>query len=319
MVAFVLLVLAVSAHDSAEFKAWAAKNHKVFANRAEFLYRMSVYLDNKRYVKEAAMRGEELELNVFADMTHEEFIKTHLGMTFKAPEEVIKAQSTGKQAPESLDYRKNLGPAKDQGQCGSCWTFCTVAVLEARVSMEHGKQMLFSEQNLVDCDTTDNGCEGGHPSNSFPWVNKNGGIALSADYPYTSGESKVPGTCKTSVKKAVTTSAAYTRITDGDEKALTETIAAHGPAAIGMYASLASFQLYKKGTIYAPTNCRPRMMNHCVTLVGYGVQDGTPYWLIRNSWGTAWGDEGYFMMARNKNNMCGVGLDSTFPQTVSLL
>lgn len=320
MFALVLFALACSASESHDFKKWAAKYNKVFANRAEYLYRMSVFLDNKKYVKEASKKGEELELNVFADMTHEEFVKTHLGMIYQAPEtEVAEKKESVKAAPASHSWRSNLGPAKDQGSCGSCWTFCTVAVLEARVNIEKKVSKLFSEQNMVDCDTTDNGCSGGHPMNSFKWINKNGGIATEADYPYTSGSTGKEGTCKSSVKKAVTTSSTFTRITNGDEKALTETLYSKGPLAIGMYASLASFQMYKAGTIYAPTNCRPKMMNHCVTLVGYGAQDGQDYWLIRNSWGTQWGDQGYFMMARNSNNMCGVGLDSTYPSTVTLL
>nr|BAN41058.1 cysteine proteinase ACP1 precursor, putative [Entamoeba invadens] len=305
---FSLLLIAL-ASASMNFDKWAATNHKAYANKAEYLYRLAVYLDNKRFVENTA----NTELNVFADQTHEEFIKTHLGMSYKVPEGVTEKRSV-KSAPESVDWRSIMNPAKDQAQCGSCWTFCTTAVMEGRVNKDLGKLYSYSEQQLIDCDTTDNGCSGGHPDNSFTFIKNNKGITLETSYPYKAAD----GTCYTAVKN-VATVAGHKRVTDGSETGLQEITATYGPVAVGMDASRASFQLYKKGTIYNDANCKRIVMDHCVTLVGYGKNTDGEYWIIRNSWGTSWGDEGYFLLARNQNNRCGIGRDSTYPTSVTLI
>nr|BAN41507.1 cysteine proteinase ACP1 precursor, putative [Entamoeba invadens] len=305
---FSLLLIAL-ASASMNFDKWAATNHKAYANKAEYLYRLAVYLDNKRFVENTA----NTELNVFADQTHEEFIKTHLGMSYKVPEGVTEKRSV-KSAPESVDWRSIMNPAKDQAQCGSCWTFCTTAVMEGRVNKDLGKLYSYSEQQLIDCDTTDNGCSGGHPDNSFTFIKNNKGITLETSYPYKAAD----GTCNTAVKN-VATVAGHKRVTDGSETGLQEITATYGPVAVGMDASRASFQLYKKGTIYNDANCKRIVMDHCVTLVGYGKNTDGEYWIIRNSRGTSWGDEGYFLLARNQNNRCGIGRDSTYPTSVSLI
>ena len=245
-------------------------------------------------------------MNAFADMTHDEFVKTHLGMTYKAPEAVSEVKQAVKAAPASLDYRSKMNAAKDQGSCGSCWAFCTTAVLEGVVNIKKGTLQKFSEQQLVDCDTTDNGCDGGHPQNSFQFIKDNGGLTYESNYAYT----EVQGTCKKVTNKYTLTG--FKRVTDGDEENLKELLNSYGPIAIGMDASPAAFQLYSKGTIFSNSNCKRLVMNHCVTLVGYGSNSSGDYWIIRNSWGTAWGDAGNFLLARNSNNMCGVGRDSTY-------
>jgi C1A family cysteine protease len=291
------------------FKQWASAHNKKFANRAEYLYRLAVFMDNKKYVENTP----NTELNAFADMTHEEFIKTHLGMEYQLPEVEktdVKADFT---APESLDYRSQMNPVKDQGQCGSCWTFCTTAALEGRVKKDLGTLLSLSEQQLVDCDTGDNGCEGGHPNNSFKYVKEVGGLATESDYPYKAAK----GTCQDKKKAATVTG--HKRVTDGNEENLKELLYQNGPLAVGMDASRPSFQMYKAGTIYSDTKCRSRIMNHCVTLVGYGKNSEGEYWIVRNSWGTSWGDQGNFLLARNQNNMCGIGRDSTYPTGVKTL
>jgi len=302
-------LIAAALANEAMFKEWSVAHNKKFANRAEYLYRLAVFIDNKRYVENTP----NTELNVFADMTHEEFIKTHLGMNYQLPEVEKAEYKSDFTAPESVDYRSIMNPVKDQGQCGSCWTFCTTAAIEGRVNKDLGKLLSLSEQQLVDCDTTDNGCEGGHPSNSFKYVKEAGGLASEADYGYTA----VKGTCKDKTKIATVTG--HKRVTDGSETKLQELLATNGPIAIGMDASRPSFQMYKKGTIYSDSKCKSLIMNHCVTLVGYGKNSDGEYWIIRNSWGTAWGDEGNFLLARNQNNMCGVGRDSTYATGVKTL
>lgn len=301
---FFFIALIAIAFANEDFKQWAALNKRVYANKAEYLYRLAVFLDNKRFVEANA----DTELNVFADMTHEEFVKTHLGMDYVAPEASVEVKMDSDfTAPDSMDWRSRMNPVKDQAQCGSCWAFCTIAVLEARANMDNGKLMDLSEQDLVDCDTTDNGCNGGHPSKSFKFVQEKG-IALTSTY----GKYKaVQGTCNKSAEAAAAFTG-FNRVTDGNESKLAELIAMYGPMAIGMDAGQTSFQLYKKGSIYQDSKCRRFMLNHCVTLVGYGSNSQGKYWIVRNSWGQKWGDAGNFLLARGKNNMCGVGRDSTY-------
>ena len=284
------------------FKDWQAKHEKKYNNIAEYLYRRTVFMKNARFVKE----NPGTELNAFADLTHEEFIRTHIGKDYEVEPELETSSEKLKGAPSSLDYRSQMNPAKDQGSCGSCWSFCSTSVLEAVVNIKKGVLKQFSEQQLIDCDTTDNGCNGGHPQNAFQFIKENDGLTYESDYPYTEME----GTCKSVSNKYTLTG--FKRVTDGDEDNLKELLNTYGPIAIGMDASPVSFQLYSKGTIFSNDNCKKLVLNHCVTLVGYGSNNEGDYWIVRNSWGTSWGDNGYFLLARNKNNMCGVGRDSNY-------
>lgn len=297
----------VSVHARCPFKEWAAKHGKRYNNKAEYLYRKAVYINNTKYVRD----HPGTELNKFADMTHDEFIMTYIGDDYLVENEHTNTSSVLKSAPESLDYRSSMSTVKDQGNCGSCWSFCTTAVMEGLVKLNKGNSIRFSEQQLIDCDNTDNGCDGGHPQNAFQWIKTNKGIGYEDNYPYT----EVKGTCKKINNEYTLIN--HKRVTDGNEDNLKALLNEYGPIAIGMDASTISFQLYKKGSIFSDSNCKKLVLNHCVTLVGYGSNADGDYWIVRNSWGTSWGDNGYFLLARNKNNMCGVGRDSNYVTGVS--
>ncbi|ELP83636.1 cysteine proteinase ACP1 precursor, putative [Entamoeba invadens IP1] len=306
MLAFFLIAIALS---TPTFEKWIHANHKVYANKAEYLYRLAVFLDNAKFVA----ANPNTELNVFADLTHEEFIKSHLGASYEVPE-VATIKQEVKSVPESVDWRSIMNPAKDQAHCGGCWAFCTAATMEGRVNKDLGTLYSFSEQQLISCDPTDNKCKGGHPSNAFAFIKSNNGITLEETYPYIADN----GTCKTGVRNIATVTGAK-RVTDGSEPGLQDLTATYGPIAVGMDASRVSFQLYKKGTIYNDEKCKRFVMDHCVTVVGYGKNDDGEYWIIRNSWGESWGDKGHFLLARNQNNRCGIGRDSNLPEAVKLV
>jgi C1A family cysteine protease len=307
-----LILFACIAYSHAlSFSAWQSKFNKHYGTVAEQLYRRAVYISNARYVQE---HSDVAELNEFADMTNDEFIKTHIGKDYEVDvgtTNETKPHSTLKTAPTSLDYRKYMNTAKDQGNCGSCWSFCTTSVIEAVVNIKKGVLNRFSEQQLIDCDSSNNGCDGGHPQNAFQFIKKNNGLTLESTYPYEEKQ----GTCKKVTNEYTITN--YKRVTDGDEDNLKDLLNNYGPIAIGMDASTISFQLYKKGTIFSDDNCKKLVLNHCVTLVGYGSNADGDYWIVRNSWGTSWGDNGYFLLARNKNNMCGIARDSNYVTGVS--
>ena len=309
---FWFIVLAcITGSQALSFRAWRMRFHKHYNTAAERLYRRTVFMNNAKYVKD---HPDTAELNEFADMTHEEFIRTHIGRDYEVPLELTNDSnpfSSIKSAPSSLDYRKYMNTAKDQGSCGSCWSFCTTSVLEGVVNINKGVLNKFSEQQLIDCDSSDNGCEGGHPQNAFQFIKTNNGLTYESNYPYEEQQ----GTCKKVTNKYTISN--YKRVTDGNEENLKELLNNYGPIAIGMDASTIAFQLYKKGTIFSDTNCKKLVLNHCVTLVGYGSNADGDYWIVRNSWGTSWGDDGYFLLARNKNNMCGIARDSNYVTRVA--
>ncbi|KVH93999.1 Cysteine peptidase, asparagine active site-containing protein [Cynara cardunculus var. scolymus] len=245
-----------------------------------------------------------LGVNEFADMTWEEFSKQKLGAaqhcsaTRKGNHKLTNAV-----LPLTQDWRKVgiVSPVKNQGSCGSCWTFSTTGALEAAYAQAYGKSVSLSEQQLVDCagDFNNFGCNGGLPSQAYEYIKYNGGLDTEEAYPYT-GED---GVCKYSSENAAV------RVLD----------------AVNITMVISTFRLYTGGVFTSDVCGSDPMMkeakcvndfeqdvNHAVVAVGYGVEDGVPYWLIKNSWGAEWGLNGYFKMEMGKN-MCGVATCASYP------
>ena len=211
-------------------------------------------------------------------------------------------------------------PVKDQGQCGSCWSFSTTGALEGAYYNAHGVLKSFSEQQLVSCDNfknggRDHGCNGGLMDNAFSWIKKNGGLCLEDDYPYTSGTTKSAGTCETTcsiVSDSKVTGFVDVKANSDDEmmKALNQQ-----PVSIAIQADQKDFQLYKSGVFTGSCGTK---LDHGVLVVGYGSESGTDYYLVKNSWGTVWGDEGYIKLGRGEeyNNgagQCGMLMQGSYP------
>jgi len=203
-----------------------------------------------------------------------------------------------------------VGPVLDQGECGSCYAFGAAGALEAQYFNKTKTYVQLSEQNIVDCTVYlgNNECNGGAFQYAFEYV-MDVGIDSLVSYPYTG----VNGTCTYLASNSVTIDNGYWNIQENSETALQQAVALVGPVTVGIDASLPSFQLYKSG-VYAPSACSALLIDHAVLVVGYGTtSSGQDYWLIKNSWGTTWGIEGYMMMARNDGNMCGIASDAGFP------
>lgn len=202
-------------------------------------------------------------------------------------------------APESFDWRSQgaITPVKDQAQCGSCWAFCATCAMETAYFLKHGQLLSLSEQRVVDCDTYDHGCNGGWPTNAFQYIQENGGMMLEDDYPYTARD----GTCKFDASKAKMQVSEFFTF-DSNEESFMAAMQQYGAIAVAVDAS--KFNSYQSGIMNAQ-GCSSYSLNHGVTAVGWGVEDGKKYWIIKNSWGDDWGENGYVRLLKG-SNACGV-------------
>jgi len=314
--------------------AWTDYKHfhsKVYASPAEEMYRRAVWEANHRYIQEhnaeaaQGMHTYELGHNKYSDLNSDEYRHVMLGLRFNGIQRNVErrmknvplanfGEHVPKGQPTSVDWRKEgyVTAIKDQGQCGSCWSFSATGSMEGQHFNKTKTLVSLSEQNLCDCSGPEGnqGCEGGLMDQAFDYVIKNGGIDTEASYPYTAQDSS---TCNFNKANVGATISSYVDIPSGNESALITAIATVGPISVAMDASLPSFQLYHKG-VYSPTGCSSSQLDHGVLAVGYDMTNTEQkYYIVKNSWGKTWGMEGYFWMARNKNNMCGIATAASYP------
>jgi len=199
---------------------------------------------------------------------------------------------------------------QEQGQCGSCWSFSAAGAIEGAYQIAGNTLVDLSMEELVQCDTTDSGCNGGLMDNAFEWVSQHGLTSL-ADYPYTSSAG-TRGTCDSSAEgNPIVTVTSYHDVNSGDEDALLSAVAQQ-PVSIAIEADQSVFQLYSSGVLDS-TSCGTTL-DHGVLLVGYGTDESLSkdYWKVKNSWGTSWGESGYIRMVRG-SNMCGIATQPSYP------
>lgn len=256
----------------------------------------------------------KMAINKFADLTAEEF-EQQMGLkanekkfssakTVSAPRVDTPCPAMNKANNRNIDWSKGfLPPVRDQGQCGSCWAFSAVGTLAGAWAAHHDGEQLptLSEQQMVDCVTSSfdrsyisEGCEGGLMSEALDYVSK-AGLCADADYPYTARD----GACKSSSCKSRVEIRGYKEV-HGDAEFVAE-IQKH-PVAIGIAASSSAFQFYSSGVV---KTCRDRGLNHGVVLAGYFPEEAEPYYYVRNSWGSNWGDKGHIRLS-TQGNQCGV-------------
>ena len=209
---------------------------------------------------------------------------------------------------------------KNQGQCGSCWSFSTTGALEGAYFIKYGELIAFSEQQLVDCDNFKNGgrdfgCNGGLMDNAFKWISKNGGLCSEISYPYVSGETTEAGVCtKTCSLVSNTNIKSYVDVIPSSDDEMMNALSKQ-PVAVAIQANQRSFQLYKSGIL--TDNCGTEL-DHGVLLIGYGSLNNENYYIIKNSWGKSWGMDGYIYIGRgsqynNGDGQCGVLLQGSYP------
>lgn len=219
--------------------------------------------------------------------------------------------------PDYFDWRKAgvVSKVKNQGNCGSCWTFSTTGAVESHWALFKGvKPPLLSEQQLVDCagDFNNHGCNGGLPSQAFQYIQAAGGLESEDSYPYKAVDQK----CSFDLTQVVSTVqyGSY-NVSSGDEQGLQESLFTHGPVSIA-YEVTDDFMDYDSG-VYVGKTCHQdtQHVNHAVLAVGFGHDKAKniDYWIVKNSWGTTWGEEGYFRIQRGVN-MCGLAVCASYPQ-----
>ena len=288
--------------NMSEFINFKTKFNKSYGSSHE--YRMKVFLDNLKFIKNnaavARSRGFEIGVNEFSDLTFEEFSNIYLTkMEVSNPPSLEKRTYNFDDVKvRSVDYTTGLEAVKNQGRCGSCWAFSTIAPIEYAYNKKHNSRNVFSEQHLVDCSKRNNGCHGGLMRLASEFLQQNEIITDSA-YPYRGVESSCKQDSITEGK--VQKLSGYKRLDQGNTKQLVEFLQ-EGPVSVAIQVTN-KFQFYKSG-VYHDLPWTGRKLNHGVTAVGYNLDAKDPYFVIRNSWGAAWGDKGHAKLAVGKKK-CG--------------
>ncbi|PHT57030.1 Cysteine proteinase RD21a [Capsicum baccatum] len=305
------------------YEQWLAEHGKVYNALGEKDKRFEIFKDNLRFIEEhnnLENRTYKVGLNQFADLTNEEYGAMYLGTRSDARRRLVKSKRPSQRyasrpnelLPHSVDWRRRgaVAPVKNQGSCGSCWAFSTVAAVEGINQIVTGEMITLSEQELVDCDRAHNvGCNGGLMDYAFEFIISNGGMDTENHYPYRG----VEGRCDPVRKNYKVVSIDGYEDVPRNERALQKAVA-HQPVSVAIEASGRAFQLYSSGVF---TGKCGEQVDHGVVVVGYGSEGGKDYWIVRNSWGTKWGENGYVKMERNVKNAhlgkCGIMTEASYP------
>nr|AGL33707.1 cathepsin L4 [Sinonovacula constricta] len=303
------------------FQVFRETFDKKYDNVFEHLYRRSIFQDNLQYIEEHNRQFAKgkysytLGVNEFTDLKHEEFLELYTSRITIVTS--INMSQVGSEydveVPDTVDWRTKgyVTPVKDQGQCGSCWAFSTTGSIEGQHAKKTGQLVSLSEQQLVDCSGRygNKGCNGGNVNEAFKYVQAVGGIEKESSYPYERRGAR----CRFDRSLAVVQVLGYTNV-PRNEASLKTAVGSVGPVSVAIDASQRSFQSYRSG-IYNEMACSSTRLDHAVLAVGYGTEGTSDYWLVKNSWGTRWGIQGYIKMSRNKRNQCGIASDASYPKT----
>jgi len=296
------------------FRDFMQRFNKTYSSDAELQKRFHIFQSNLKVIDQL-QKGEQGTAHygptIFADLSPREFKEKYLGLRKDLHQEnsipMRMASIPNIKLPTSFDWRDHnaVTPVKNQGACGSCWAFAVAGNLEGQNAIKHGKLVSLSEQELVDCDTLDDGCKGGLPENAYQALEKLGGIETESEYPYEG----VDDQCHFNRSEAIVQVTSSVNITT-NETDMAKWLVKNGPIAIGINANAMQFYV---GGVSHPFKflCSPENLDHGVLIVGYGVHTTSirhkvlPYWLVKNSWGTFWGEKGYYRVYRG-DSTCGV-------------
>jgi C1A family cysteine protease len=307
--------------EQKEFSLFRNRFNKVYASDEDFFARFDVFKSNVRSIIQHNMVPNQnftLGINQFSDLTAEEFKALYINSGYKQSSLEVGSYgcktytSTASSAPASIDWRQKnaVTSVKDQGQCGSCWTFSSTGASEGAWAISTGKLIDLSEQQLVDCATGvsygSHGCNGGQMEGADKYLIANGQCSL-ASYPYTATDDK----CKTC--SPVARFSSCSDVKPNDQVSLKGAVAMQ-PVSVALSADTRYFQSYTGG-ILDSTACYTEL-NHGVLITGYGTDNGKKYWNVKNSWSSTWGEQGYVRILRsdstNDAGICGIAMDPSF-------
>jgi C1A family cysteine protease len=283
-----------------------------YGTQEEFEFRMGLFAKKDAEIKEINASQDSFTLghNQFSTWTDFEY-KRLLGFKQPAnfvPENVTYLETSDLQDEVNWITKGGVNAVKNQGQCGSCWAFSATAATEGAHFVATKTLLSLSEQQFVDCDKSSHGCNGGWQSNAFKYAEGHA-QDLEKDYVYTART----GTCQDSKFKGVVSVKSYATVPAGSVAQLKAAIAKQ-PVSVTVEADKSVFQSYKSGVLDSAA-CGTSL-DHAITAVGYGVENGKQYYLVRNSWGASWGDKGYIKIAAvDGKGICGIQQVSVYPST----
>jgi len=301
-----------SVHLQKLFDQFLENNNRTYTtNSIEYITRFNIFKRNYQItikLNDAKRNTANFGITKFMDLTQEEY-RSFLGLKkFDFNSAICNGTPpvlTQVVAPDSFDWRQHdaVTGVIDQGQCGSSWALPVVENIEGIWAVKHKKLTALSTQQLIDCDKVDYGCSGGSFDQAFAYILKAGGLESNKDYPYT-GE---VGDCKFKKSLIVASIIGCNYISDNEDD-IKNILYQTGPLTVAINAD--DLQFYESGIdVPGPHQCDPEQVNHGVLLVGYGVQNDIPFWIIKNSWGTSWGEKGYYRLIRGQG-ACGVNREA---------
>jgi len=290
-----------------------SKHGKLYASADEETYRFGVFKQNfKAAHARNNLPGQTARFGVtkFSDLTSAEFKALYLmnvtNTNIAAPSKTFTPTKIG--LPSSFDWSSKgaVTPVKDQGQCGSCWDFSATETIESVCFLAGKGLQTLSEQQILDCDTTDGGCNGGWPYDAYAYVISAGGLETESDYPYTAQD----GNCNFNSGDISCTINSWKYVTQSkDENAMQNFLYSNSPMSVCVDAEI--WQTYTSGVITEASGCG-NSIDHCVQITGWQVMDGYNVWNVRNSWNTDWGMSG-FIYVQIGQDLCSIAEVVTVP------
>lgn len=297
--------------DLIKFAKWIKEHKKTYKTPNEYIYRFKLFQQTLRKIE--AHRQDDtalhtLGLNEFSDFSNKEFLAKYTGFKISKEKRNFKYISALPQGPNSyFDWRPRgvVSKIRSQGRCGSCWAFSAIASVEAAYAISRKQLISFSEQQLIDCTPSygNHGCNGGSINYSFNYI-KDKGSQYRATYKYTGKQ----GTCKYNPAKTVIKNRGLYNVPKNNDLQLGYAVS---KTVVSIAIDSSGIMNYRSGIFNGKCGTA---LNHCMNIVGFGAQQGIRYWIVRNSWGASWGEQGYIRMIRQSGaGKCGINLAASYP------